>query len=392
MGSTIGQSRVKQWSDELQLNYTSDFLTLTAGGIYFDIKTMNGAADGLPGTSGYFTNFIFGGVIPGGQRNFSRFHGKSTAGYAQVEVHITPQLDLIGGYRYTRDRKTGLSYVFKGSTAEQLTYTSSYRDNRSTFALGANFRPTDDILLYAKYSTGFVSGGSVSSYVYDPETVKAWEGGIKAEFFDRRLRANLAVFKADYKNIQAVVTGRNLRPVPDVDVGTLIIEEGDLDTHGFEAEFTAVPVEGLTLNVAAGYTDTKFTRINPAIRTSNVGSVRPKWTSNLSVQYDTQPMFGDAHMMFRLDAVYRSRTQQLQDPISAPGGYAVQYSNALWLLNGRVALRDIDIGGSKAELAVWGRNLTNSDVPGQPIDLQVGIVSSSYIEARTYGFDLTFQF
>ena len=392
MGSSISESHVKQWSNELQVNYVSDLLTLTVGGIYFDIETLNGAPRGLPGSGGFFTNFIFGGVIPGGQRNESFFQGTSYAGFAQAEVHVTPQLDVVGGYRLTKDKKDGISYVWKSATAQQLTFNSRYRDSRSSYMLGANFKVTPDVLLYAKYSTGFVSGGSVSGYGYDPETVKAWEAGVKAEIFDRRLRANLALFKADYKHIQAVGTGRNLRPIPDNDVGTLIVDEGNLDTKGFEVELTAAPVRGLTLNAAVGYTDAKFSKINPNFRITNETTVRPKWTSNLSAQFDTQPLFGDAFLMFRADAAYRSRSLQLQGVINPPAGAVVKYSDAMWLLNGRFALRDINIGGANAELALWGRNLTNADNPGQPIDLQVGIISSSYVEARSYGVDLTFEF
>ncbi|KHK88949.1 TonB-dependent receptor [Novosphingobium malaysiense] len=402
MGSSIVSSRVRQWSDEVQLNYNSEPLTVTAGAIYFNIKTQNGAPSGLVGQGSLFTNFFFQNaagqfVVPGGQDNRNYFYGRSYAAYAQVEGHLTPQLDVLAGYRITRDMKDGHSLVYSTRLASQLEYLySPYRDTRSTYMFGVNYKPTDDILLYAKYSTGFVSGGAVAYLPYAPETVKAWEGGVKAELLDRRLRANLALFKSDYKHLQANASGRTFptsSPLFDPDVGTLLIDEGDLNTKGFELELTAVPTRGLTFNAAVGYTDVKFTRVNQFLAQPHDATVRPKWTSNLSAQYDTMPFYGDAYMMFRVDASYRSKSQQLSPTIpTAPAGAVVAYSNSLTLVNGRVALRDIKLGGGKAELALWGRNIFNQTRPDMALDLQVGIVSSSYTDRRTYGVDLTFDF
>ncbi|HKX80451.1 MAG TPA: TonB-dependent receptor [Novosphingobium sp.] len=393
------ESHLKQWSDEVQVNYDSDFLTLTAGAIYFDIDTQVGGTDGLQ--NGFFAAPVFGGIIPGGQRNLSFFDGVSYAGYAQAEVHVTPQLDILGGYRLTRDKKDGTTFVYvaaKAATAttpaapaRQDVYNFSYRDTRSSFMLGVNYKITPDILAYAKYSTGYVSGGAVAYYAFDPETAKSWEAGIKADLFDRRLRANLALFKTKYKNLQAVSSGRSL-PVQDPDVGTLILREGDLDTKGFEFELTAAPVRGLTLNAAVGYTDLKITDVNLLLKVpGSFPTVRPKWTSNLSAQYDTQPLFGDAYMMFRVDGAWRSRSRQLPNPAYPAPWEPIIFSDAMWLVNARVALRDFDLAGAKAELALWGRNLTDSDNPGQPIDFQF-MATSTYQEARTYGVDLTFKF
>ena len=393
------ESHLKQWSDELQFNYNSELLTLTAGGIYFHMKTQVGQSDGL--SNGTFVAPVFGGIITSGQRNLSFFDGTSYAGFVQAEVHITPQLDIVGGYRLTHDKKDSVSYVWRNARAAtattpavpaaQLVYNSQYRDTRSSYMAGVNYKPSNDLLVYGKFSTGYVSGGSVSGYAFEPETVKAWEAGVKAELFDRKLRANLAVFKADYKDLQTVSGGRNL-PVPDPDVGTLVLREGDLHTKGAELELTAAPVRGVTLNAAVGYTHSKEDNINPLVKNpAGFVTVRPKWTSNLAAQYDTEPLIGDAHLMFRADAAWRSKSRQLPNPAYPAGWSPVIYSDAMWLVNARVALRDIAIGPAKGELAVWGRNLTDSDNPAQPIDFQV-LATSTYQPARTYGVDFTIEF
>jgi len=412
------EAHARQWSDEIQVNYDSEALTLTAGGIYFNMRTSDGSPNGLG--AGVFTAPVAFGIISSNLKVRNYFHGTSLAGYAQAEVHVTPQLDLVAGFRVTNDRKSGTTYsaaannkcvtagtgvlydagtcnvgdtinpVWRAAKGSQLTFTSRYRDTRSTYSIGANYKATDDILLFAKYSTGFVSGGSVSGVAYEPETVKAIEAGIKADLFDRRLRANLAVFSAKYKNLQFVSGGRFL-PVADNDLNTLILREGDLDTKGFEFEMTAVPVQGLTLNGALGYTHSNLKNINTYVRKTDQNMVRPAWTANVSAQYDTQPLFGDAFMTFRLDGNYRSKTRQLQGTTFAAAWQPFVFSDPMWIVNGRVALRDIEVAGAKAELALWGRNLFNTVRPGQPIDFTVA-ATTTYTQARTYGVDLNFAF
>ena len=383
------QNKFQQWSDEVQVNYDSDFLTLTVGGIWYYSKAINGAPDGL--RQALFLAPVFGGNLFAGQRNFSSNRAESLAAYAQGEFHITPQLDIIAGGRLTHDEKSGEAYNFNTTTNTQLRFPFIYKKTKPNYSLGVNYRPSDGMLLYAKYSTGFVSGGAVSGIAFPPETVKAWEGGIKADLFDRRLRANLALFKADYKNIQSVSGGTFLTP-PRPELGTLVLPEGDLKTKGFELELTAAPVRGLSLNAAVGYTDSKETNTNPLLLPPGSSiTARPKWTSNLSAQYETQPMFGEATLMARVDATYRSRMRTIGFN-NLPADYdPILSSDPLWLINSRVALRHVNVGGAKVELAGWVKNLTDADNPTFPIYYSFA-GSATYERARTYGADLTIEF
>jgi len=425
-GSNGAETGFKQWSDELQINYDSDPLTLTVGAIYYSTKSDTGSPEGLRGS---ISGAMPGGVITSGQIAHNYTKGSSLAGYVQGEVHVTPQLDVVGGFRVTRDKKTNISYTFTTSSGQNrqdiylpggfypagtitcpaappipavcvplgtttATFNApSYKKTKSNYSLGVNYRPNDDILLYAKYSTGFISGGTLSGFDWEPETVKAWEGGIKADLFDRKLRANLALFKADYKDLQAVSGGRFLPPPnTNADLGTLVLREGDLDTKGFELELTAAPVRGLTLNSGLGYTDFRFKNVNLLLRpVGSLPTIRPHWTTNMAAQYETEPMFGDADMMFRLDAVWRSKYRTMPNA-TYPASFApVVFSDAMWIVNGRIALRNVDVAGAKMEFALWGRNLTNSRNPAQPIDFST-FAMSNFQRARTYGIDLNIDF
>ena len=398
------QSLDKQFSDELQFNYDSDLVTLTVGGLYFWQKGRGGGPRGMINTQSFGT--YPGGRIPLGNVSISYNRATSIAAYAQAEVHVTPELDLVAGGRVTRDRKSG-TYLTGGTFVpgpngfEDGTVTGiaeapfSYRKTKPNYSLGVNYKVDPDILLFAKYSTAFVSGGSVGGVDFDPETAKSWEAGIKADFLDRRLRTNLALYTVKYGSIQSAQSGQNVnRPT----LGTVIIPLGDGRAKGFELELTALPVTGLTLTGSLGYTDVKYSDVNPILtRLANgdyLPTLTPKWTYNLSAQYQTEPLFGDTTLMLRADANGRTR-MRAQHPgqfALSPAFGVLEYIPPAWIVNGRIALQDVAIGPVEAEIALWGRNLTNNRAPTFPLNIGNFILSSSFQAARTYGADVIVKF
>jgi len=385
--SAYGQS--SQWSDELQINYESDFVTLTAGGNFVKSNVSAGPPLGMTGT-------LFGVAVPGftftpaaANSQLVKVKTESLAGYTQAEFHITPEIDLIGGFRITNDKKDGVAYFGVN------TFNYTYNDWRSTYLAGINYRPNDDMMFYGKFSTGFVSGGAFGALDFKPETVKAWEVGAKLDLLDRRVRFNLALFDAKYRNLQAQTQGFRIGP-SFAAISTVVASLGNLHAQGFETELTVVPSSNWTLNGSLGYTNLKLSDINSAIfetgGTFYRMAFRANWTANAAVQYESDPLFGDARVAARLDGRWQSKIRQFtRFPYFSPSHEVAAYSPAGWVVNGRLALRDINVADHKVEVALWGRNLFNNDrlvgataVPNQ--------VSTSYEAARTFGVELTFDF
>jgi iron complex outermembrane receptor protein len=89
-----------------------------------------------------------------------------------------------------------------------------------TWLASVDYKITPDILICAKFATGFKGGGQqtrVNGTVEDayqgfaPETVREIEFGLKSEFLDRKVRLNLALFHDKYEDIQ-----KSLFVVPQV--------------------------------------------------------------------------------------------------------------------------------------------------------------------------------
>jgi iron complex outermembrane recepter protein len=127
------------------------------------------------------------------------------------------------------------------------------------FAL--NWKPSDNILLFVSATKGFKSGGwnarattAQGVLPFGPETVWSYEGGVKAELFDRRLRANISVYQEDVSDLQILSAGVSA-------TGALAFSTRNFANYrnrGVEAEFTIVPVKGLNLFVNVGYQDDKY--------------------------------------------------------------------------------------------------------------------------------------
>ncbi len=392
----------KQWSDELQINYNSALLTVTAGAIWFHSDDIAGA----PGIPGSLSFGVFpGGVVTGSQAiNFNK--QTSLAAYAQMELHVTPQLDIVGGARITKDHKNGR--VETGPLGSIRTIgVFDYKKTKPNFLIGVNYKPSDDILLYGKFSTAFVSGGSVSGLDFEPETATSWEAGIKADLLDNKLRTNLSLFHVTYKNFQTSQSGSNfpsLFPSPPFPagfsrvVGTIIVSQGGpVKAQGFEFEATAAPARGVTIGGSLSYTDTKFEAVNPVLIAVSRGdyqpSLRSKWTGGLWGQYESRPLFGDATLMLRMDGLWHSLFWATSNRISIPPAFAgITTVPASWTINARAALRNIKIGGADVELAVWSRNLTQNRELTFALQQNAAFGAANYVPARTFGADLTIAF
>ncbi|HEX7819711.1 MAG TPA: TonB-dependent receptor [Sphingobium sp.] len=389
----------KQWSDELQVNYTSPLVDLTLGGLWFKSRDQAGGPLNMQNTLSFAP--IFNGVIPLGNQGISYNRAMSIAAYVQADVHVTSQLDLTGGFRVTHDDKSGELVIGNPGALQSLPF--NYKKTLPNFLLGVNYRPSDHVMVYAKYSTAFVSGGSVAGIGFEPEKAKSWEAGVKADMLDRRLRTNLALFWVKYDNYQTAQSGTSfVGLIPNANlIPTFILPQGGpVYAKGFELEVTAKPASGVLLGGSLSYTDTEFTNVNPVLAAS-VGatpqtfapSLRPDWTGGLWASYESPPLFGDTTLTLRADGNWRDKLRLDSNSTRNNPVYAsLAYSPASWIVNGRASLRNLDLGGVKTEVAGWVKNLTQNRAATFALINGGFEASANFQPARTYGVDLTIEF
>jgi len=302
--------------------------------------------------------------------NASRFDAtnETMAAFGQIRFNFTPQLSLTLGGRYTHDNNSqSLDFVtvdpvpvagytpnFVGSsTPPVLRYGKVTGDNFS-YRIAPQYQVTGNLMFYASSSTGYKPAGIAfvgNKYApYHDETVKAWEAGIKSEWFGRRLRVNLDIFRSDFKDFQATILTR----IPDGGGGflnaTVIGNAGGLRTQGVEGTMAVQPMRGLTLSGALTYTDAKFTDYVYNATTDYTGTRltnSPKWAGTAAIDYETE--FGSGFgVRAHADYAYRSKYWTV---VGQPDWSEVP---SYGLVNTRLTF---SLPGSKVEFGVYARNL-----------------------------------
>jgi iron complex outermembrane receptor protein len=257
---------------------------------------------------------------------------KSYAAFTHLDYKLTDTIGLTLGARYSKDDKKfeggqsdldGFSYKITGCynptgpatalgapgiTCQQaLGYPTagqpyryfpagvqSQKYNVFTPTAGAQWHIDTDKMLYVSYSKGFKAGGwttrlsnpipDISKAAFGPEEAQTYELGLKSQFLDRHLQANVAVFDTRYSGIQL-----NIQEGPS----PVLHNAGNAKLQGAELELQAVADGGFSFNLSASYIDAKYTYIDPLATQAdpnvNLNTKLPKtprYKYTLGPQYD----------------------------------------------------------------------------------------------------------
>lgn len=388
VGDTIKQH---QFSNEFQVTYTGEAFDITAGAFYFRevgrqttlINLFEPVANGVSAPSPF--DAIFGsGATTSNARNISY------AGYAQATIHITPELDLTGGVRFTKDkRRIDLTTPVAGAVPSGVYNTNSFRTNYTAIL---NYRPSDDVTAYAKIATGYVAGGIFNGFPYDPENLTSYEIGMKAQFLDNRVRTNIAAFYQDYADLQVA---DNRSGVP------FFSNAAKARIPGFELEVSALPVEGLTLTGNVGYQDFKYKAYITNLGAGPVDisdEARPLATAKLTVQLSARydlPKIAGLNSFINFDARYKSNGYNTQTPIgSTPEERArlepLTTIRSGWTVDGRFGITELALGNVDADLSFYAQNIFN--VRRYDYGANILTLLATYNRPRTYGVELSAKF
>ena len=308
--------------------------------------------------------------------------------FGQFDYRIIGGLKAIAGARLQRERvtvhgvRTGIptfagDQLFPGSGAVNGTRTAA--DTAVTGKAGLQYEFSRRAQVYASYTRGYkglgfdteISSDFANQAPVRPEHVNAYEVGFKGQTADGVMNLAVALFRADYTDLQ--VQANRSDPI----LGTVQFVQtnaGTSRTEGVEIEATIRPSETFTLNAGVTYAKTSIdidglncplaAQASAPILTGNfpinscyrsrlpnaagvlvtsgpIQDVRggglpssPRWRINLSPRYE-QPM-GSVAAFLQFDLNFQSEQQFAveQDPMLV--------QNAYTLVDASLGLRDID--------------------------------------------------
>ncbi|MDB5681403.1 MAG: TonB-dependent receptor, partial [Sphingomonas bacterium] len=299
---TISHSQFRDvtlsYADELQLLGGKESGLQWQTGLYYFHKT-----------TGYRPQLLFGsafGAAPGAfRRNTSDQRLDSYSGYAQVTFPVFSDATKVTlGGRYTTDHKQ-----FTGRIDNQagLVATVADKKNDSKFtyrvALSQQFSPT--VMAYASVSTGFKGGywnpSNPLAPSVRPETVTDYEGGLKTDLFDHKLRFNIGGFYYDYKDLQLTQV---------LVTGLFTANAAKAEVYGLEIEGEARPANNFTITYGVALTHSRYVSypnatsyVTSPVNGTGVGTPinntghnlqrTPKATANIGIDYVIPSSVGD---------------------------------------------------------------------------------------------------
>ena len=357
----------------------NDALSFVAGTYLF--------ADNLPSSSVNQTNLAELGqplAIPGNPNSPLNLDNqeaqynqqtKSAAVFGNVDYKVLDDLTLSGGLRYQYERKdidihpgetaTGTPLYCETGTLLNCPYNATYEAsqgwNTVTPRAVVSYQATPNFMTYASYSKGWGAGNfdpgaatpQAALTAANPQTVNSYEVGFKSEWFERRLRANIALYDEAFDNIQKSST---------VTVGTknvtYLLNAASAKIRGAEIELTALPADGFKVFVTGGFTDAAYNKFTATTPTSpyNVNEPPtdygfqnvPRWTEDSGFSYKVPVARAGGDFEIASDWAWRS--QQFGDFNNTPQNIIPAYG----LLNASLKYSE-----GPWTVTLWGRNLTD---------------------------------
>lgn len=429
-------TRQHQISEELQASGKAASLDWLAGLFFYKEDAFHDNQIDLGGNNGCFFFPVPGTPFcplplyqtPGLSRAIQNnqqidLNDRSYAAYANGTWHFTSQWSLTAGLRFTNERKIQDYNFFVDNTAGvlsffnlgpfpayppgQITYTFS-PNNHNPFTSGAptsyekswsevtpsasfNWQVDPNTLFYLSYARGFKSGGFNGRPApgpngnfgtvapYDPETNDTIELGMKSEWFEHRMRLNVATFWSNYKGIQLLAI--------DATTGFFnTLNAARARITGLEAELTARPIGALELQAGLGWMHNEYKELSQGAQLSGIEygnklPLTPDANASLGVSYRWNVPTGGVTL--RGDWSYRSQIFFQADnlPNARQGGYG--------LVNARLTYEQ----DGPLLISLYGLNLADKIyiTNAQDVTPQLGVAFASVGAPREWGIELAYR-
>lgn len=310
------------------------------------------------------------------------------AGFGDLTYHITEKLDVTGGLRYAQNHQVYTqigSGLFIGSEP-----TRSSTQGVFTYLADAKYHFSDLATGYIRYATGYRPGGPnfvvtnptngapEGPSTFQPDRLKSYEAGFKAETPDRTFGVDVAGYYIDWSNIQIATASGGFAVIANAPGGATV--------RGGELTLTARPSADFLATSVFAYQDAKLSQADADLgaasgeRLPNV----PRFTAAANADYT----FENTGMRPMLGATARyvsDRMASFNDSVSVPQYRLPAYATVD--LRAGIVVHSIDLQlyvhnlfDNRGQLSAWGAY----SAPGT--------VEVSLVQPRTAGFLMNAKF
>tara|TARA_B110000503_G_scaffold59662_1_gene95071 strand:+ start:1479 stop:3767 length:2289 start_codon:yes stop_codon:yes gene_type:complete len=340
---------------------------------------------------------------------------ESTGIFAELDYMLTEKTKLTLGARWTDESKDVIFNAI-GSCEKDFSSCSGASSglkqdgswDNTTPKLAITHSLTEDISFYGSYTQGFRSGSfdararTVDSFLNSqpgPEEVTSYEIGMKSILNDGKVLLNIALFSANYDDIQKLaleVCDANLITCPSGRIQRLI-NAAEATIEGIEVEARFDITDRLSIAGSLGYTDASFDKFegfdadgvpgyDPVSDPEAAADLKfervPEVTYNLMANYFV-PLSNGSELDFRIS--YYHTDESYNDALNTK---SIE-SNSYGLLDLSVSYTFAESG---LKLTLFGKNVTNEKYHDFALDnvltsLTWGGTPDTYGLRLAYSFD-----
>jgi len=320
--------------------------------------------------------------------------------YGEATWHVSDEFRITGGLRYSDDNKSGVGQASSPFFLDNIDLLGNVIAPNIADADTESLDPSvilewdanENALLYASYKESFRSSGfnaaavgliepgetASSDFVFDKETISAYELGLKSDFNDGRVRLNIAAYYYDFKDFQTTVSLDPLIATSRAIVNT------DQEIWGVDVEAVVAISDYLTGSFTYSNVDGEQDPVtNPGTGVvSQQDGLQGTPENSFAASLDINTPIGDNRNLFA-NATYSYKDGALAIPMQGAAS-EIRFSQQN-LLSGRIGV-GFDLGGREVSLSVWGENLTDDEytIDGLPFNT-FAFNTAVFGTPRTYG-------
>ncbi len=323
--------------------------------------------------------------------------------FTHAEYKITDNTTLTTGLRYSSEttQYTAIGTINVAQEAnDQIGQNipgwnigDELEDTNLSGKLALNHHFSDNVSSFVSYARGFKSGGYNGAFVFSqqaaqrsdfgPETLDAYEIGLRTNWDNNNAHLNLAMFYYDYQNQQVFMNQQAIDPTaPPVQ---LLDNVGESTIYGAEADLKWQLSTAFAMQFSLGYLPkanlAQFVDISGQQINNNRLPYTSKW--NIANQMEYIVNFSDAELIYQVDLDHQSKFyfDQNQNPYTSQASYT--------LYNARIAYER-----HNWNVSIWGKNLSNKKYNHFKFDLigLFGMVQDIKASSRQIGVDVSYKF
>ncbi|MXW49054.1 MAG: TonB-dependent receptor [Gammaproteobacteria bacterium] len=325
----------------------------------------------------------------------SEFDNEAFGAALQLNYALTEKFSATAGVRYSYEKKEferSQGLVLGGAPLILVSDDSDASWKPWTPKFGIEYRPNEDVMVYASMTRGFRSGGFnlfAAQSEFDPEFIWSYEAGVKSTWWDGRMRLNAAAFYYDYKDLQLQTF------LADRGAGaaaTQIENAGEATLQGLDLDVVLQATEALTFEASLAFLDgelDEWVTVDPDRPTEGVfdrdGNAMPRapdFTASLAVEHRVD--LGDLGSLtlrgefYHRDKIYFTAFEDARVD-----------QGAIDLWNARLTFSSAN---DRWFVAAFGQNLGDEEYLENVLTVQALIGQIGfYAPPRTYGLQVGFS-